>query len=109
MKHPELIHHGAREGVTGSCHQLWMDENSSVLIDCGQFQGDDEAGHEDELALDFSVEGVKALIVTHAHRPCRAYPEPAGSGLRRADPVQRTVRPAAADRTGGCLPALHQP
>ncbi|HAV03874.1 MAG TPA: MBL fold hydrolase, partial [Pseudomonas sp.] len=44
-----------------------MDENSSVLIDCGQFQGDDEAGHEDELALDFSVEGVKALIVTHVH------------------------------------------
>ena len=44
MKHPKLIHHGAREGVTGSCHQLWMDENSSVLIDCGQFQGDDEAG-----------------------------------------------------------------
>ena len=67
MKHPKLIHHGAREGVTGSCHQLWMDENSSVLIDCGQFQGDDEAGHEDELALDFSVEGVKALIVTHVH------------------------------------------
>lgn len=67
MKHPKLIHHGAREGVTGSCHQLWMDENSSVLIDCGQFQGDNEAGHEDELALDFSVEGVKALIVTHVH------------------------------------------
>lgn len=67
MKHPALIHHGAREGVTGSCHQLWMDENSSVLIDCGQFQGDDEAGHEDELALDFSIEGVKALIVTHVH------------------------------------------
>jgi len=67
MKHPKLIHHGAREGVTGSCHQLWMDENSSVLIDCGQFQGDDEAGHEDELALDFSIEGVKALIVTHVH------------------------------------------
>lgn len=35
MKQPRLIHHGAREGVTGSCHQLWMDEDSSVLIDCG--------------------------------------------------------------------------
>jgi metallo-beta-lactamase family protein len=66
MKHPKLIHHGAREGVTGSCHQLWMDDTSSLLIDCGQFQGEDE-GQGDELALDFSIEGIKALIVTHVH------------------------------------------
>ncbi|AHL75435.1 metallo-beta-lactamase [Stutzerimonas stutzeri] len=66
MKHPKLIHHGAREGVTGSCHQLWMDDTSSLLIDCGQFQGEDE-GQGDELALDFSIEVIKALIVTHVH------------------------------------------
>lgn len=67
MKHPQLIHHGAREGVTGSCHQLWMDDTYSLLIDCGQFQGDDEDQGGDELALDFSIEGIKALIVTHVH------------------------------------------
>jgi metallo-beta-lactamase family protein len=67
MKHPKLIHHGAREGVTGSCHQLWMDDTYSLLIDCGQFQGADEAQGDDELALDFSIEGIKALIVTHVH------------------------------------------
>jgi metallo-beta-lactamase family protein len=66
MKHPKLIHHGAR-GVTGSCHQLWMDDTYSLLIDCGQFQGADEAQGDDELALDFSIEGIKALIVTHVH------------------------------------------
>lgn len=66
MKQPRLIHHGAREGVTGSCHQLWMDEDSSVLIDCGQFQGAD-APDDDELALDFAIDGIKALIITHVH------------------------------------------
>lgn len=68
MKHPELIHHGAREGVTGSCHQVWMDETCSLLIDCGQFQGADEVPEsEDNLALDFTIDGIKALIVTHVH------------------------------------------
>lgn len=66
MKQPRLIHHGAREGVTGSCHQLWMDEDSSVLIDCGQFQGAD-APDDEELALDFAIDGIKALIITHVH------------------------------------------
>lgn len=66
MKQPRLIHHGAREGVTGSCHQLWMDEDSSVLIDCGQFQGAD-APDDDERALDFAIDGIKALIITHVH------------------------------------------
>lgn len=68
MHSPKIIHHGARLGVTGSCHQLWMDDASSLLIDCGQFQGSDEdQGGEDPLGLDFSIEGIKALIVTHVH------------------------------------------
>jgi metallo-beta-lactamase family protein len=68
MKHTKLIHHGAREGVTGSCHQLWMDDAASILIDCGQFQGADEGQHnDDELGLDFPIDGIKALIVTHVH------------------------------------------
>jgi Cft2 family RNA processing exonuclease len=68
MKHTKLIHHGAREGVTGSCHQLWMDDTTSILIDCGQFQGADEGQHnDDEQGLDFSIDGIKALIVTHVH------------------------------------------
>jgi metallo-beta-lactamase family protein len=43
-----------------------MDEDSSVLIDCGQFQGAD-APDDDELALDFAIDGIKALIITHVH------------------------------------------
>lgn len=68
MNNPKVIHHGAHEGVTGSCHQVWMDETYSLLIDCGQFQGEDEGqGGDDALGLDFSIEGIKALIVTHVH------------------------------------------
>ncbi len=68
MTSPKLVHRGGHDGVTGSCHQLWLDAEHSVLIDCGAFQGTDHAEHEDDrLALGFPVEGIKALIVTHVH------------------------------------------
>ena len=35
----QLIHHGAARGVTGSCHELQWGRDS-LLIDCGQFQGE---------------------------------------------------------------------
>lgn len=42
----DIKHHGAVNGVTGSCHQLSLDgslfsnhEARSVLVDCGLFQG----------------------------------------------------------------------
>ncbi|EPN05589.1 hypothetical protein A249_14117, partial [Pseudomonas syringae pv. actinidiae ICMP 18804] len=38
MSYPEIIHHGAVDTVTGSCHQLRMDASSSLLIDCGSVQ-----------------------------------------------------------------------
>jgi metallo-beta-lactamase family protein len=49
--------------VTGSCHELRYVENTSILIDCGLFQGD---GKQDQ-QIDFSVDQVKALVVTHVH------------------------------------------
>ena len=60
----KITHHGAVNGVTGSCHQLDYDQHSSVLIDCGLFQGED-AGPS--LAIDFDISTVTALIVTHCH------------------------------------------
>jgi len=39
MHYPDILHHGAKDGVTGSCHQLLMDAQHSLLIDCGLFQG----------------------------------------------------------------------
>ncbi|MFB9136413.1 MBL fold metallo-hydrolase [Vibrio olivae] len=58
----DIIHHGGKDTVTGSCHELVF-EGGSLLIDCGQFQGRDEK----PLDIDFPVEQVQALLVTHAH------------------------------------------
>lgn len=62
--HMKIQHHGAVNGVTGSCHQLFISEQSSVLIDCGLFQGED-AGQS--LPIDFDISTVTALIITHCH------------------------------------------
>lgn len=58
----QIIHHGAKEGVTGSCHQLDT-EWGSLLIDCGQFQGEEER----PLEIDFALDDIDAVLLTHAH------------------------------------------
>ncbi|MCK5831374.1 MAG: MBL fold metallo-hydrolase [Methylococcales bacterium] len=70
MTYPEIVHHGAVNGVTGSCHELQIDANNSVLIDCGLFQGAETSGKgstSDHLEIEFSIENVQALFVTHCH------------------------------------------
>ncbi|QSL92055.1 MBL fold metallo-hydrolase [Ectopseudomonas toyotomiensis] len=71
MPYPEILHHGATDGVTGSCHQLFMDAQHSLLIDCGLFQGvetsADGKASADRLAIDFSLEGIRALVAPHVH------------------------------------------
>ncbi|MGP7733987.1 MBL fold metallo-hydrolase [Oceanimonas smirnovii] len=59
----DIIHHGAVSGVTGSCHELRVND-AGILIDCGLFQGTDA---RDELAIDFAIDHIKALVVTHVH------------------------------------------
>ncbi|MGS0724232.1 MBL fold metallo-hydrolase, partial [Shewanella sp. 30m-9] len=79
----QIIHHGAVNGVTGSCHQLdvnnYNNNNShnhgngnnisSYLIDCGLFQGAETAGKSsaDQLQITFDIQHIKALIITHCH------------------------------------------
>lgn len=65
-----IKHHGAVNGVTGSCHELVCDDEHSVLIDCGLFQGAETSGEGasfEELEIEFSVEQIQALVVTHVH------------------------------------------
>lgn len=58
----ELIHHGGRYTVTGSCHELRAGE-AGILVDCGLLQGEDaESGQTSIL-----TNGIRALIVTHVH------------------------------------------
>lgn len=71
MGYPHIEHHGAKDGVTGSCHQLDMNATTSLLVDCGLFQGDDASIPSGEggsrLLIDFPLDSIKALVVTHVH------------------------------------------
>ncbi len=58
----QLIHHGGKNTVTGSCHELAFGDRS-ILIDCGLFQGPET----DASTGSFSLEHIKALVLTHAH------------------------------------------
>ena len=66
----EIHHHGAIDGVTGSCHQLQLAGGRSLLIDCGLFQGaeagPDGAGAK-RLRIRFPVAPIQALVITHVH------------------------------------------
>lgn len=62
----EVIHHGGRDGVTGSCHQLVVHPSYSMLVDCGLFQGRDAQGRDPD-AIDFSLDGIAGLVLTHVH------------------------------------------
>ncbi len=68
---PTILHHGARHGVTGSCHQLFIERDNSVLIDCGLFQGAETApdggAAADRLDITFPVQNIGALVLTHVH------------------------------------------
>ncbi len=65
------MHHGAFDGVTGSCHQFFLDDAHSLLVDCGLFQGAETApdggSAADRLEIPFAVDKVLALVVTHVH------------------------------------------
>lgn len=71
MDYPDILHHFAIAGVTGSCHQLRIYAQHRLLVGCGLFQGTEvspEGGAGlDNLAIDFSLSGIKALVVTHVH------------------------------------------
>jgi metallo-beta-lactamase family protein len=62
----EITHHGGHTGVTGSCHRAQLDASRALLIDCGTFQGKD-AKQRDDLEIEFPVDDVQALILTHVH------------------------------------------
>ena len=70
MSYPKIVHHGAVDGVTGSCHELQIAPHNAILIDCGLFQGAEtssKGGGFNRLSIEFPVQHIKALIVTHCH------------------------------------------
>ncbi len=63
MNYPDIIFHGATRGVTGSCHELRINAQNSILIDCGIMQ----EGEVSSAEIDFPVDHIRALVVTHVH------------------------------------------
>lgn len=57
---------GAAGEVTGSCNKLTI-EDSTILIDCGLFQGQKMAEDENFHPFPFNPHEVDAVVMTHAH------------------------------------------
>ncbi|MGF1695088.1 MBL fold metallo-hydrolase [Vibrio lamellibrachiae] len=58
----EIIHHGGKDTITGSCHELRSDAQA-ILVDCGLFQGSDSR----PLEIEFETKHLDALLLTHSH------------------------------------------
>lgn len=62
----KLVHHGAHEGVTGSCHQLFWQRDRSLLVDCGIFQGNEALKHPNP-EINFPISSLQCMLLTHVH------------------------------------------
>jgi metallo-beta-lactamase family protein len=62
----KLSFHGADRGVTGSCHLVEC-AGSSVLIDCGLYQGGQELEEENNAPFGFDAAVIGYVLLTHAH------------------------------------------
>ncbi|MBI2825415.1 MAG: MBL fold metallo-hydrolase [Planctomycetia bacterium] len=61
-----LTFHGAAETVTGSKYLLEA-QGTSILVDCGLFQGLKELRLKNWAELPFGVGDISAIVLTHAH------------------------------------------
>lgn len=62
----ELKFFGAVDCVTGSCHML-KTEQHSILLDCGQFQGNKRLEARNAQPFPFDPSEVDCMILSHAH------------------------------------------
>ncbi len=62
----QIAFHGAAGEVTGSCF-LVTARDKRILIDCGQFQGEDEDRAENRGDFGFSPRDIDYVLLTHAH------------------------------------------
>lgn len=69
MNYPDIQHHGAKDGVIGSCHQLLMDAEHCLLIEGGLFQVAETSAEgksvAEHLAIAFSLDTIKALVASY--------------------------------------------
>ncbi len=58
---------GAAGTVTGSCYLLMSQSGQSIMVDCGIFQGSDDAENLNYSQLACNCSTVSGLLLTHAH------------------------------------------
>lgn len=58
---------GAAGTVTGSCHLLTLDNGYRILLDCGLYQGHDEAFDDFNKEWLFDPDSIDCLVLSHAH------------------------------------------
>ena len=62
----DIVFHGAAREVTGSCHILHVN-GSTVLLDCGLFQGHRADVRKKNLKLPVDIASIDAIVLSHAH------------------------------------------
>jgi metallo-beta-lactamase family protein len=63
----KIAFHGAARAVTGSKHLIRMDDETSILLDCGMFQGMGELTDKLNGYFGFKPSEVTMVILSHAH------------------------------------------
>jgi metallo-beta-lactamase family protein len=58
---------GAAREVTGSCHLLTLDDGFTILLDCGLYQGRNEAMADFNEKWLFEPSKIDCLLLSHAH------------------------------------------
>ena len=71
-----ITFHGAARTVTGSKHLVQINDGSSILLDCGMFQGMGEHTEDLNEHFGFNPEKVDYLILSHAHIDHCGSPKP---------------------------------
>jgi metallo-beta-lactamase family protein len=62
-----ITFHGAARNVTGSKHLLQLNDGTTILLDCGMFQGMGEPTEDLNEHFGFNPKKVDYLILSHAH------------------------------------------
>jgi metallo-beta-lactamase family protein len=62
-----ITFHGAARNVTGSKHIIQLNDGTSILLDCGMFQGLGEKTEDMNEHFGFNPKKVDAMILSHAH------------------------------------------
>jgi len=78
-----ITFHGAARNVTGSKHLLQLRDGTSILLDCGMFQGLGEHTEDLNEHFGFNPKKVDHLILSHAHIDhCGLIPRLVAQGFR---------------------------